>query len=283
MKIEAGKFYADGEGRKVGPIRKNIHSPVFVWRSDNPIRTFTEEGKLYMGHSCKSDLVSEWIEPSDDKAQVKALAESETPRLAPEDFPDFAGGDMVSPSRTPLPKVTWANAGSVERSNAILDEMLKPKTHTAFAALAAGIDAEAEKRLARALYADTAPTIGLMAGVDVAKPGSDRTAYVVNGRALTWADLGPTNYEELADVLQEAFRQASEGKGEERHANGKAFGDQPIMVIPAMLGSIEGQIYQVIKKAQEANSMAKRGEDDAAKRELYGVINYAAAAIMSLD
>jgi hypothetical protein len=98
----------------------------------------------------------------------------------------------------------------------------------------------------------------------------------------TFKDFAAPGYEELAGVLQMAHDHAATGKGKERHANGKPFDDQPIMVIPAMLGSIEGQMYQIIKKAQEANSMAKRGEDDAAISELLGVINYAAAAILSL-
>lgn len=98
------------------------------------------------------------------------------------------------------------------------------------------------------------------------------------------ADAAPSvaesGYIKLSAVLNEAVAQAVTGKGNERHANGRPFDEQPIMEIGRMLGGPEGHFYQVIKKAQEANGMAKRGDRDAAVRELMGVINYAAAAVI---
>lgn len=89
----------------------------------------------------------------------------------------------------------------------------------------------------------------------------------------------------LWQVLQAAHNQATEGKGKERHGGDMPFIEQPIMAIQRMLeGSpIDGHLFQVMKKAQEAGRMAKRGDGEAAIRELYGVIVYAAAAAMMLE
>lgn len=89
-------------------------------------------------------------------------------------------------------------------------------------------------------------------------------------------------YAELASVLQDAYNQSSTGKGSERHGNGKPFLEQPILEIVRMLGGTDGHAYQIMKKAQEANSMARREEFDAAEREFFGVIVYAAAAVIRL-
>lgn len=90
----------------------------------------------------------------------------------------------------------------------------------------------------------------------------------------------PKGYHDLARTLQEALEQASQGKGEERHGHGKPFTDQPIFEIGRMLGDTGGHAYQIMKKAQEAYHMTGREQHDAAVRELLGVINYAAAAIL---
>lgn len=84
-------------------------------------------------------------------------------------------------------------------------------------------------------------------------------------------------------TLQAAYHQATLGKGKERHGSDLPFDQQPIMAIARMQdGSIDGHLFQVMKKAQEAGRMAKRGDGEAATRELYGVIVYAAAAAMLL-
>ncbi|MBY3038947.1 hypothetical protein [Rhizobium laguerreae] len=95
--------------------------------------------------------------------------------------------------------------------------------------------------------------------------------------------VADANYEALAGVLREAHAHAASGKGSVRHGNGRDFSEQPIMEIPRLLGgSPEGQLYQIMKKAQEANGMVKRGEMEAAIRELLGAINYAAAAVLTI-
>ncbi|MBY3055026.1 hypothetical protein HF263_02895 [Rhizobium leguminosarum] len=100
--------------------------------------------------------------------------------------------------------------------------------------------------------------------------------------AIDW-NVEP-GYEGLAGVFRDAHNHAARTKGAERHTddNRLPFEEQPIVAIPMMLGSIEGQLYQVMKKSQEANRMAKRGDSSPAVAELLGVINYAAAAIIVL-
>ena len=83
------------------------------------------------------------------------------------------------------------------------------------------------------------------------------------------------DYYDLAAILQEAFNQASEGKGKERHANGKPWRLQPIAEIGRMVG-VGFNTGQAIKKLQESSRM----KPDAAVRELLGAIVYAASAIM---
>lgn len=88
-----------------------------------------------------------------------------------------------------------------------------------------------------------------------------------------------THYASLRSILNDAYEQAASGKGRDRHANGKPFDRQPIMEIARMVG-IGYQTGQAMKKAQEATSMAARGEGNAAEAELLGAINYLAAAVL---
>lgn len=89
-------------------------------------------------------------------------------------------------------------------------------------------------------------------------------------------------YAPLRRVLDEAYNQASLGKGRERHANDRPFTHQPIMEITRMhgIGFVTGQAS---KKAQEAVGMMSRGEYEAAHRELLGAIVYLAAACMRVN
>ena len=84
-------------------------------------------------------------------------------------------------------------------------------------------------------------------------------------------------YLELERVLCAAYDQASAGKGKERHAAGDEFNAQPILTIGRLLKSADGEAYQAIKKTREALMMHRRGNTDAAIRELLGAINYLAA------
>lgn len=98
------------------------------------------------------------------------------------------------------------------------------------------------------------------------------------GLAVTMQAPG---YDTLARILGAAFVQSAFGKGKERHANDKAFDDQPINTIPDLLGplGVGGPAYQVLKKTQEAIGMHQRGENRAAIAEMLGAIVYAAATI----
>jgi len=107
-------------------------------------------------------------------------------------------------------------------------------------------------------------------------------SYPENSEEGAWkAMLNPGDG--LWRTLGAAYHQAAHGKGQARHGGAKPFEEQPIFTIAELLdGSIDGHLFQVIKKAQEAGRMAKAGLRDAARRELMGAIVYAAAADMIL-
>ena len=85
-------------------------------------------------------------------------------------------------------------------------------------------------------------------------------------------------YEQLESILNEALEQAAAGKGKERHANERAFEDQPMQLISKLLDDNHGLAFQAIKKVQES----LRLPDDHAIRELLGAINYIAGMIIFL-
>lgn len=88
-------------------------------------------------------------------------------------------------------------------------------------------------------------------------------------------------YVHLRAILDEAYEQAAEGKGKERHAGGKPFLRQPIMEIGRMTG-MAYQTGQAMKKLQEAHTLLRLSEkgSEAAVRELLGAIVYCAAAVL---
>lgn len=89
-------------------------------------------------------------------------------------------------------------------------------------------------------------------------------------------------YDKLEEVLEAAFKQASEGKGRERHANGASFEDQHLLQITRTVGA--GFPHgQAMKKMLEADMMAGRGEFEAARAELLGAIVYLAALIIYIE
>lgn len=92
-------------------------------------------------------------------------------------------------------------------------------------------------------------------------------------------------YGRLSSVLLQALAQASEGKGKERHAAGNAFEDQPICAIQHMLVDhpFGFQAGQVIKKVVEAGRLFRDKGSEAAKAEILGAINYAAAMVVLIE
>lgn len=91
--------------------------------------------------------------------------------------------------------------------------------------------------------------------------------------------MDPDKYSELARVLKMALEQASIGKGHTRHSRGERFEEQLICYLGDQLRSVDFQVGQIVKKALESTRLTP----DAGIRELLGVINYAAAAVLLLE
>lgn len=90
-------------------------------------------------------------------------------------------------------------------------------------------------------------------------------------------------YDSLFTTFCKALHQAQDGKGQERHAQpNQSFDDQPIIAIGRLVG-MGFQTGQAIKKAVEAQGMAKRGDFTAAEREILGAINYLAAVAIEIN
>lgn len=87
-------------------------------------------------------------------------------------------------------------------------------------------------------------------------------------------------YECLAEVLTQAYNQAANGKGKERHAGGQPFDEQPMQVISGLLNSTDGMAFQAIKKIREATGLATT---EAQINELLGAINYIAGIIIFIE
>lgn len=87
-------------------------------------------------------------------------------------------------------------------------------------------------------------------------------------------------YERLQRVLEDALAQAARGKGAQRHATttGQPFHEQLICELGRHVGTGFG-LGQAAKKVLEAGRLP----DPAAIAELYGAINYIAAAIILIE
>lgn len=89
-------------------------------------------------------------------------------------------------------------------------------------------------------------------------------------------------YGSLAGVLQAAHDHAARGKGHDRHGSDDVpFLDQSGMRTTRAIG-LGFPAGQIMKKAEEAKRMAKRGEFDSAVAEFFGIINYAAIAVLAI-
>ena len=86
------------------------------------------------------------------------------------------------------------------------------------------------------------------------------------------------NYSKLVKVMAQAYKQAVSGKGKERHACGEPFERQKICQIGRWLrgNPAAGPLQQAIKKCMESTRLDKKE----AIEELYGAINYIAAAVI---
>lgn len=99
---------------------------------------------------------------------------------------------------------------------------------------------------------------------------------------VTPQDIHSDAYSDLRRVLDMAFQQASQGKGKERHANGREFDRQPIMELARMHG-LGYPTGQAAKKLQEAHTLLRLRGKEAAIQEILGAINYAAAAVLLIE
>jgi hypothetical protein len=86
-------------------------------------------------------------------------------------------------------------------------------------------------------------------------------------------------YEKLMGVLMDAYSQASTGKGEERHAAGRPFDEQDIMLIMDRVGT-GFAIGQAIKKLVEGGRLK---DPEKLRQEWLGAIVYIAGAILWKD
>ena len=83
-------------------------------------------------------------------------------------------------------------------------------------------------------------------------------------------------YQPLANVLQAALDQAQAGKGNQRHANGKPFLEQPIITDGRACG-LAGPAFQARKKILEALNCPY---EERAVQDLLGAIVYTAAMVI---
>jgi len=90
---------------------------------------------------------------------------------------------------------------------------------------------------------------------------------------------GNINFLPLLSAANYAVLQAVMGKGLERHAKGRDFLEQPIFKICELFNSNHGQIFQAIKKIEEAQFLPK----ERAMQEYRGAIIYLLAAMIYLD
>jgi len=92
------------------------------------------------------------------------------------------------------------------------------------------------------------------------------------------ADQHP-DYWELRQVLDDAFADATSGKGQDRHSDGgKPFQHQTIMQELRALGTNAGHIFQTRKKVLEAHQKWQSKGAEWAYQEVLGAIVYLAVA-----
>jgi hypothetical protein len=91
-------------------------------------------------------------------------------------------------------------------------------------------------------------------------------------------EMSEKGYEALADVLARAYKQASQGKGKDRHASGEPFTEQVIMLGARKFGT-GSLLFQAFKKSEES----QRLPTDRAVAELLGAIVYLSAAVIELE
>lgn len=115
-----------------------------------------------------------------------------------------------------------------------------------------------------------------------AEPNALRRAHRTTAPDALDVPDAPAGYESLTDVLKRAFVQAAITKGAERHADNRAFDDQPMQHIARRRG-VGFILGQADKKSEEAQGMLSRGEREKAVHELLGAIVYLAGAVIYIE
>ena len=280
---ESEERHMKGWGRCTPTVSKpKFHGELLgTWPEDGiEARPEAEAPEGQMSEAEFLDAVADCLpKPSDPhfegkKARLKAVIEDfdldtakQCPPDARQEFLDMLTGKTPIPSYDPQQVETEARPAAEEptpehRRSGVIHGRL----------LSITLDGKEMSSLAEAL-GDAADQ---MAGFDVAEELADFDA--ANDLLDAWGDIDHP-YNPLADALVGAYKQAAFGKGKERHANDLPFGDQPMQTISELLNSGDGMAYQVIKKVQESTRM----DTDAAIRELYGAIVYAAGMIVRLE
>lgn len=90
--------------------------------------------------------------------------------------------------------------------------------------------------------------------------------------------FGDPMFATLRHQLVRAYKFAAEGKGQQRHGNGRSWDTQPIMTISRTHGP-GFAMGQAAKKIEEASRLPT----EAAVAELLGAIGYLAAAIQTIE
>lgn len=139
-----------------------------------------------------------------------------------------------------------------------------------------------------------------LAMIDFPYTGSEGEKYIAVPSCLyedfmqklklgTAVPLNDPYFYRLAVQLQSAYRQASAGKGVERHAGkdaegrvNQAFHDQRI-VANAKIHGMGSPCGQVTKKIAEGCDMVRRGEVNRGLVEFHGAINYIAALCIAVE
>jgi len=89
-------------------------------------------------------------------------------------------------------------------------------------------------------------------------------------------------YERVLDVLIAALDQTQSGKGKERHASDDPFLEQEIMNGARCCG-LGAMVFQVRKKALEAERLAYKGQFQRAKTDALGSIIYDVALYLRIE
>lgn len=98
---------------------------------------------------------------------------------------------------------------------------------------------------------------------------------------LLQIDAASPDFWPLVEITLDTLRQVTAGKGRDRHARGRDYVDQPINVIPTLLGELGlgFLIGQAMRKAEESVTMSH----DRKVAELRGAAVYLLTAILWLE